>query len=265
MTPSSRSPALSPWRRRLGRRAPSGFVGTRSRHRPRFDVMEDRTLLSSFVVSNTDDSGPGSLRQAILDANAQRGADDDHLRPDRVRNATDDHPDLRPARAERHDRDRDDHGPGGGRDGQRRRGEPGVPGRRGCHGVDLGTDDHRRQQRGHTAAACTTGGTTTLTDCTITGNSAGNGGGCEQPRHGHAHRLHRSAATPPPPPAAACQTAGGTLTLTNCTVSGNSAGSDGGGLYNYRRHDHADQLHRQRQLRRRTAAACTTTLAARPR
>ena len=37
--------------------------------------MEERTLLSSFVVSNTGDSGPGSLRQAILDANAQRGAE----------------------------------------------------------------------------------------------------------------------------------------------------------------------------------------------
>ena len=32
----------------------------------------------------------------------------------------------------------------------------------------------------------------------------------------------------------------------------------GGGLDNIRRHDHADQLHRQRQLRRRPAAACTT-------
>jgi hypothetical protein len=35
--------------------------------------MEDRTLLSTFLVSNTDDSGPGSLRQAILDANAATG------------------------------------------------------------------------------------------------------------------------------------------------------------------------------------------------
>ena len=34
-----------------------------------------------------------------------------------------------PARAEQHERDGDDHGPGGGRDGQRRRAEPGVPGR----------------------------------------------------------------------------------------------------------------------------------------
>ena len=36
--------------------------------------MEERTLLSGFVVSNIDDSGPGSLRQAILDANDQSGA-----------------------------------------------------------------------------------------------------------------------------------------------------------------------------------------------
>ena len=36
--------------------------------------MEDRTLLSTFLVTNTGDSGPGSLRQAILDSNAATGA-----------------------------------------------------------------------------------------------------------------------------------------------------------------------------------------------
>src|SRR5262245_35541622 len=36
----------------------------------RFDWVEDRTLLSRFTVTNTDDSGPGSLRQALLDSNA---------------------------------------------------------------------------------------------------------------------------------------------------------------------------------------------------
>ncbi len=35
--------------------------------------MEDRTLLSTFTVSNLADSGPGSLRQAILDSNALTG------------------------------------------------------------------------------------------------------------------------------------------------------------------------------------------------
>ena len=38
-----------------------------------------------------------------------------------------------------------------------------------------------------------------------------------------------------------------TLSLTNCTVSGNS----GGGLFNYSGHAESDQLHRQRQFRLR--------------
>ncbi|HEY7088127.1 MAG TPA: SdrD B-like domain-containing protein [Tepidisphaeraceae bacterium] len=41
----------------------------------RLDALESRTLLTAFVVDHTDDSGPGSLRQAILDANANSGAD----------------------------------------------------------------------------------------------------------------------------------------------------------------------------------------------
>src|SRR4051812_525315 len=32
--------------------------------------LESRLMLSVFTVSTTDDSGPGSLRQAIIDANA---------------------------------------------------------------------------------------------------------------------------------------------------------------------------------------------------
>ena len=69
------------------------------------------------------------------------------------------------------------------------------------------------------------GGTTTLTNCTVSGNSAnaGSGGG-----------LYNS---------------GGTTTLTNCTVSGNSADEQRRRPVQLRRHDHADQLHRQRQLR----------------
>jgi hypothetical protein len=37
--------------------------------------LEDRTLLSTFTVSNTDDQGPGSLRQAIIAANNLPGFD----------------------------------------------------------------------------------------------------------------------------------------------------------------------------------------------
>jgi hypothetical protein len=53
--------------------APAAFSGTLFRLRPRLEVMEDRTLLSTFTVTRNTDSGPGSLRQAILDSNAATG------------------------------------------------------------------------------------------------------------------------------------------------------------------------------------------------
>src|SRR6266487_676022 len=39
------------------------------------ETLEGRTLLSTYTVVNANDSGAGSLRQAILDANAHSGAD----------------------------------------------------------------------------------------------------------------------------------------------------------------------------------------------
>ena len=39
------------------------------------ELLEDRRVLSTFAVLNTNDSGAGSLRQAIVDANANFGAD----------------------------------------------------------------------------------------------------------------------------------------------------------------------------------------------
>ena len=103
-----------------------------------------------------------------------------------------------PARAERHERDRDDRGPEGGRDGQRRR-------RSRVFQVDAGV-------------------TASISGLTISGGNAGKGGG-----------LYND---------------GGNVTLTNCTVSGNSA-TFGWRRPGQLRHGHADQLHRQRQLRRR--------------
>ena len=41
----------------------------------RFEVLEDRCLLATFAVTTTDLSGPGSLPQAIIDANSTAGAD----------------------------------------------------------------------------------------------------------------------------------------------------------------------------------------------
>src|SRR5438552_1751731 len=37
--------------------------------------LEDRTVPSTFTVGNLADSGPESLRQAVLDANGSPGAD----------------------------------------------------------------------------------------------------------------------------------------------------------------------------------------------
>ena len=51
------------------RRHQSGTRGRRhARFRPRLELLEDRALPSTFTVTNVQDSGDGSLRQAILDA-----------------------------------------------------------------------------------------------------------------------------------------------------------------------------------------------------
>jgi hypothetical protein len=42
---------------------------------PQLEALEDRTVPSTFTVLNLADSGEGSLRQAVLDANALSGAD----------------------------------------------------------------------------------------------------------------------------------------------------------------------------------------------
>src|SRR5687768_10917461 len=47
------------------------FLSSASRHyRPAVEPLEERAMLAVFDVINTADSGAGSLRQAILDANA---------------------------------------------------------------------------------------------------------------------------------------------------------------------------------------------------
>src|SRR5262249_3606488 len=55
-----------------------------ARRRPCLELLEDRTVSSTFLVTNTGDNGgvnpapgagTGTLRQAIIDANAHAGAD----------------------------------------------------------------------------------------------------------------------------------------------------------------------------------------------
>src|SRR5690348_14486231 len=59
-----------PRSRRAGRAPRPG-----ARFRPGVEALEGRLTPSAFAVTTTDDGGPGSLRQAILDANAHPGAD----------------------------------------------------------------------------------------------------------------------------------------------------------------------------------------------
>src|SRR6266851_6487445 len=70
-------------RNRVSRAPATRTVAPRRPCIPRLDVLEDRTLPSTFTVTNLHDSGAGSLRQAVLDANAHAGANtivfSDHL------------------------------------------------------------------------------------------------------------------------------------------------------------------------------------------
>ena len=65
-----------PWRTLLSRLLPARRIRRpRTRHPSplHLELLEDRTLLSVFTVRTTDDFGAGSLRQAIIDANAASG------------------------------------------------------------------------------------------------------------------------------------------------------------------------------------------------
>src|SRR5581483_7128476 len=67
---------IMPWTRACSRHSPLPI--RRSAHRPFRPVLEsleDRCLPTTFLVTNTGDNGAGSLRQAILDANATAGTD----------------------------------------------------------------------------------------------------------------------------------------------------------------------------------------------
>jgi titin len=60
---------LSWLRKRMTNRPQNGHTT----FRPRLEGLEDRFLPSTFTVTNVNDSGPGSLRQAIVNANGSTG------------------------------------------------------------------------------------------------------------------------------------------------------------------------------------------------
>ena len=178
--PSTRaiSPSFPPASHRSARRTPH-----RQRHRRHRRVEAQVAIVPSFVVNTTADAPDLLHRRDHAFATRSRlptpfpATPSPSTRPSSPTPRRS--PDRRPARAERHERDRDDHGPGGGRDDQRRRAEPGVPGRRGV--------------------------TASLSGLTITGGKASRRRRRRgQPRHDHARPTAPSAATPRPAPAAAC-------------------------------------------------------------
>jgi predicted outer membrane repeat protein len=57
----------------VGRRTRPRTARARVPFHPRLEYLEDRTVPSAFTVSNLNDQGAGSLRQAILDANTAGG------------------------------------------------------------------------------------------------------------------------------------------------------------------------------------------------
>lgn len=66
----------SPFQRRSRARRSHQFSSAQALvSRNAAETLEDRTLLTTFTVVNTDDSGAGSLRDAIEQANANSGAD----------------------------------------------------------------------------------------------------------------------------------------------------------------------------------------------
>jgi titin len=70
---------LSTWRRPAPSRSLPSRRGPGEPARPalgrlRLEPLEDRLLLATFLVTTSADAGPGSLRQAILDANQEPGA-----------------------------------------------------------------------------------------------------------------------------------------------------------------------------------------------
>src|SRR5438105_2798513 len=79
--------SLSGWLKHLNRKSTGSRLqsrrachgshsgATKARFVPRLEPLEDRSLPSTFTVTNLHDSGPGSLRAAILAADAHPGPD----------------------------------------------------------------------------------------------------------------------------------------------------------------------------------------------
>ena len=91
-----------------------------SARRPNLESLEDRRLLSQFTVENTNSFGTGSLAQAIVSANANDQANTITFDPTVFGTPQTITVLGSPLARSPIPRASDDHGPGGGRDDQRR-------------------------------------------------------------------------------------------------------------------------------------------------
>ncbi len=202
---SPKSPFSSLRRRSAG--SSFSYSTRRFRRRPWLEAMEERTLLSSIVVTNTDDSGTGSLRQAILDANAQGGAETITFDPTAF--ATAQTITLTSGDLELSDTTGTETitGPAAGVTVNARGTSRVFQVDSGVTASISGLTISGGSNSSGNGGGLVNYGTATLNDCTVSGNSAYFGGG-----------VWNAPAT--------------NLTLTDCTVSGNSSARMGGGVMN---------------------------------
>jgi len=183
--------------------------------RPTVLALEDRRLLSTFTVTNTlDDGSAGTLRYEIGQANSNAGVADT-INFDPTVFATPQTIALTSGQLELTDAATTTiSGPGAGL--------LSISGKNASRvffisygSAELSGLTITGGSAGTGGGLCNESGTTTLTNCTVRGNSATNGGGVFT---SGVYNYYSGT------------TYSGTTTLTNCTVSGNSA-SNGGGLF----------------------------------
>ncbi len=194
--------------RRGGRGTGEGRQGRRRQTRPAVMALEDRRLMATFLVTNTADSGPGSLRAEIDLANANPGANtiefDSTNAFQTAQTIT-----LTSGQLELSNTSGTQTilGPpagvtvsGGGLSRVFQVDEQVTASISGLTITEGGVTSP--------GGGLTNDGTLTLTNCSISGNTASSGGGVYTGQYG-------------------------TTTLNNCTISDNSALRNGGGLYDF--------------------------------
>ncbi len=234
------SPGITSFFRDRGRPVRWPTPGGRRSSRPRVEVLEDRTLLSTDIVTNTNDSGPGSLRDTISSASAG----DTIAFASGVTGTitlTSDWLDIT--------QNLDFEGPGAGvltiSGGdtdllEAFRVEKGVTAT--ITGLSIADSSFGGMTNYGTLAITNSTisgnsldggifneGTLTVTDCTISGNSSGYGGGI---RNDGTLTLTDSTLSGNTASYGGGIFNNGAMTLKNCTISGNAAGVGGGGIDN---------------------------------